>query len=806
MVISNSEHTHLFEITTIPPEILTNQSHVIIDAMTATEEELLRTEIRLKAEQKAAEINKAADEIAADWFENLNVDEIEQTTGLTVKDLITIFAQTPKERHAKLVELVSSLPGMRDIFLRHPENKDFFKYYWKRLLTLLYPNQSEEAINKMTVYLDEIGHGQAEWVKNAEFIGPEDKRKRVMFQLYADLYTVDVDGKTWGFHELISKLDELQKLGITDIWVLPPFESPMMDAGFDISDRRLIRNALGGNDAFIAFVQAAADRGITVMVDMVLNHASYKSEEFQIAINPDHPEHIEKRSMFHFEDGDEEPDRHSNMHVIFEDMVVGEEGIDVFPTAAGKAKKSNWTKVRHTDGTMSWVLTRFMAQMPDWNFGNPEVLIKEMQHMQFWLDTVQKGVNFRYDAIKHLWKLDVKDIDPELLEKYPALVDIIHEYRSDNLPQNHLVMYLFNAFVKHRYSTVDGKQLVELIAEVWDRPENEIRYNGKRGEGAGSYDFDLMFRLIMMYFKGDASELHEAIKNGKMYNPQKFMVGMIRHHDAIARGDSSDGSHVADKATMLKYLSYTPEQIAAFQKVYPDFTGEEGVMFEGGVAARLRTFLRALEDTDDPQVEVEVIQRAMMTLFFTAFTPMIYMGDHKGEVNSIDHLIKMSIGPNGEQLGIDVRHASRSIRPDVVTNQLLSDSTTVEAMTFAMTQRVIELRKTIPALSEGEIVPLTVLSSATVDGAFAPTTKVFAAVKQVQTHLNECVVMVSNLHKTQEPISIELRSNVTESAQLEFTDLMSGEKVVATTERRNGKLFMNYVLQPRETRWLVLEG
>jgi len=762
----------------------------------------------IEAQAKQFIRQKIQEELTAletEWFEGLDLTQIEKETGFSVHDLVVIFAQVPEEQHENLRRSLLEYVAAREEFFNDPEDPQAFANYRNYLLTLLYPLDAEGAITQMDAFIDQHGEGRTAWAKTREIIGPREKGKQVYYQLYADLFTVDEAGETHGFEELIELLDYIEDLGCTHIWVLPPFDSPGHDNGFDPAKRREIMENLGGNEMFIKFVRAAAERGITIKVDMVLHHLSYQSAEFQAAIDPAHPEHEKYRGWFYFEQGvadGSEPERYP-AYVIFGDMHMPTAGKEIFPEAAGVAKTSNWVKVILADGKEAYVYTRFKPQMPDLNFKNPEVIINELDVMRYWLDLLERGMVLRYDALKHVWKMDRQDISAEYLEQHPALVELIEDYQGDNLVQNRLITYLLRAYALHRYG-----DHVDMIAEVWDRPEAVLKYTGVRDgarEGGGYFDFHTMHALLQTIHTGDNSRLHQAIAVSRAHPPGCLALCLLRHHDGMAGSDTGDNDLGMD--ALAEALNLSAETAAALQAVYPDFDSKQGLWFDGGWATRLRDFLVAQEGTEDPQVIVELIKRAFMQLFYLAQTPLFYMGDEFGERNDEAHLLRSSIGPDGEALGLDMRNVHRSIgRPMDKVLEVLQDKTTVEHQLHQMMKRLIALRKENGALAQGRIESL---SAFTANGQteLVEDSQVFAAYKEhgdTANGLYEYVVMLTNLVSEAKTVQLAVNANMQIERSVNFVDLVTGEIVKAEIiENGDGKIYLRFELAARESRWLM---
>ena len=187
----------------------------------------------------------------------------------------------------------------------------------------------------------------------------------------------DANGDGSGdFRGLIEKLDYLQWLGIDCIWLLPYYSSPLRDGGYDISDFFAIHPDYGVVDDVRDFIEAAHQRGIRVIADLVMNHTSSDHPWFQESrSSPDNP----KRDWYVWS---ETARRYEDARVIFIDT-----------------ETSNWTW-DDTAGAYYW--HRFFSHQPDLNYDNPEVQEAMLEVLRFWLDLGLDG--FRLDAVPYLFE------------------------------------------------------------------------------------------------------------------------------------------------------------------------------------------------------------------------------------------------------------------------------------------------------------------------------------------------------------------------------------------------------------------
>ncbi|MCA0295434.1 MAG: glycoside hydrolase family 13 protein [Actinobacteria bacterium] len=197
-------------------------------------------------------------------------------------------------------------------------------------------------------------------------------RDAVVYQIYPRSFADANNDGTGDVEGMISRLDYLQDLGVTAVWVSPWYPSPMADGGYDVADYCDIDSRFGTLAEADAFVAEAHARGIRVLIDLVPNHSSDAHPAFRAALAsaPGSPE----RAMFHFRDGrgpdgDEPP---NNWGSLF----------------GGPA----WERVIGPDGPEQWYLHMFAPEQPDWDWANPAVVALFDDVIRFWFDRGVDGL------------------------------------------------------------------------------------------------------------------------------------------------------------------------------------------------------------------------------------------------------------------------------------------------------------------------------------------------------------------------------------------------------------------------------
>ena len=188
----------------------------------------------------------------------------------------------------------------------------------------------------------------------------------------------DSDGDGFGdFRGLTQKLDYLEDLGVTAVWLLPFYPSPLKDDGYDIADYTSVHPQYGSLADFKAFLAEAHKRGIRVITELVVNHTSDQHPWFQRArlAPPGSPE----RNFYVWSDN---PDRYKDARIIFKDF-----------------EHSNWT---WDPVASAYYWHRFYSHQPDLNWDNPQVKKTMFQVVDFWLGEI--GVDgLRLDAVPYLF-------------------------------------------------------------------------------------------------------------------------------------------------------------------------------------------------------------------------------------------------------------------------------------------------------------------------------------------------------------------------------------------------------------------
>ncbi len=304
----------------------------------------------------------------------------------------------------------------------------------------------------------------------------------VIYQLHVKTFC-DGNGDGIGdFPGLISRLDYLQQLGVTCLWLLPFFPSPLLDDGYDVADYVQVHPAYGTLEDVRCFLVEAHRRGLRVISELVINHTSDQHPWFQRARQAA-PGSAE-RDFYVWSDT---TDRYRGARIIFRDT-----------------ESSNWSWDA-VAGAYYW--HRFFHHQPDLNFDHPEVREAVLQVMRFWLDLGVDGL--RLDAIAHL------------VEREGTT--------CDNLPETHAFLRSARAVLNAEYPDR------VLLAEVNQPPDETRAYfgGGVGDECHMAFHFPLMPRLFQALAHGEAAPLVEILRATAEIPETAQWAIFLRNHDEL---------------------------------------------------------------------------------------------------------------------------------------------------------------------------------------------------------------------------------------------------------------------------------
>jgi maltose alpha-D-glucosyltransferase/alpha-amylase len=282
------------------------------------------------------------------------------------------------------------------------------------------------------------------------------------------------------FAGLIEKLDYLDSLGVTCLWLLPFYVSPLRDGGYDVADYNQVDRRYGTLDDFRAFVDAAHQRGLRVITELVVNHTSNEHPWFERARRA--PAGSSERDFYVWSDTDQ---RNLGARVIFRD-----------------AEPSNWTW-DPVAGAYYW--HRFFRHQPDLNFDNPAVRSAIVDVMRFWLDLGVDGL--RLDAVAHWYAREGTT--------------------CDNLPETHDFLRDLRAILDRDYPARI------LLAEVNQPPAETRRYFGAGDECHMAFHFPLMPRLFSALARRRPEDIVDVVLETDDLPGDCQWALFLRNHDEL---------------------------------------------------------------------------------------------------------------------------------------------------------------------------------------------------------------------------------------------------------------------------------
>jgi maltose alpha-D-glucosyltransferase/alpha-amylase len=305
-------------------------------------------------------------------------------------------------------------------------------------------------------------------------------KSAIIYQLHVKAFADSNHDGVGDFAGLTEKLDYLQDLGVTALWLLPFYPSPGRDDGYDIADYGRINPEFGAMKDFRRFMHEAQRRGLRVITELVINHTSDQHPWFQRARRS--APHTDARNWYVWSDTDQ---KYAGTRIIFTDT-----------------EKSNWS---WDPVANAYYWHRFFSHQPDLNFDNPRVLQALLRVMRKWLDLGVDG--FRLDAIPYLCEREGTS--------------------NENLPETHDIIRRIRAELD---SYAPGKL---LLAEANQWPEDVSAYFGDGDECHMAYHFPLMPRIYMAIAQEDRFPIADILRQTPDIPGNCQWALFLRNHDEL---------------------------------------------------------------------------------------------------------------------------------------------------------------------------------------------------------------------------------------------------------------------------------
>ncbi len=454
--------------------------------------------------------------------------------------------------------------------------------------------------------------------------------------------------------QLKTKLDYFEKLGVNFLHLMPVFESPVgeSDGGYAVSNFRKVDERFGTLDDLLALQKEMQSRNMYLMLDIVLNHTSYRHEWAQKAKNGE--QHYQ--DYYYFFNDRQEPDEYEKaMPEIFPEVAPG-----------------SFTYVHECN---KWVMSVFHNYQWDLNFRNPKVLVEMVDTILFYANL---GVDIlRIDAPAFIWK-----------EKGTA---------CQNLPMAHSLLQLIKQCV---HISAPG---VALLGEAIVAPAEIMKYFGTGDKAAQECDF--AYNATHMALQWDAL----ATGNTKiMLQAQHILlqkpygttwITYTRCHDDIGLGYddymiNNAGFEAFSHRQFLKNYyagNYTDSPAKGALFAVNEKTGDARI---SGSLASLCGLEYALEKNNQKEIETSINKILLMQAhcFFLGGVPMLFYGDESAHLNDYSYL-------QDEGKNYDNRWMHRPII-NWEKKKNTDKSGTVEHTVFSGTQKLILLRKKLPVVAD----------------------------------------------------------------------------------------------------------
>jgi maltose alpha-D-glucosyltransferase/alpha-amylase len=540
------------------------------------------------------------------------------------------------------------------------------KDYLLPRLTMLYgKNRAPELADTLFNLVERARQQRPKHLKRQDRLRAGDWYKRiVIYSLYVNAFGAESAERPSTFDDLIGHLNYFKTLGVDTLHLLPFLESPMIDAGFDVSDYERVRDELGGNAAFERFMQAAKQHNLFIMMDMVLNHASEQHPDFQAAIRGD----LEKRDRFIHRDS--LPEFHADNLPGLGTVIRYCDGSNIRKMLSDF--EGSHYNPSYINGQCCYFYSTFMPQQKDWNWLNPAVLLEHVRLLSHWAN---QGIDiFRLDALP-------------FLVKQPGT-------NGENTPGTHAVVQILSACLQLIAPSV------ALLAEAGVAPNELVKYYGEEArielpdgrsinrcnEVQMTYHFPLMSAIWTTMLSRRAEPVLDILKKTPPIPESAAQITFVRVHDELSM------ESVQTEWQQIVHDTLAPQG--------------EGCRNGIGIAGRVANFL---------ECNLDRIYLLYSILFSLPGTPLLYYGDDLAALNNPMHMLQEA-HKRAARLGhtdgdvfkhIDKRDLNRGPLAAEVLHRALHDAESIEGRMLAALQRMIMLKKSQKPLSRGCLIPLT---------------------------------------------------------------------------------------------------
>ncbi|MFP4623745.1 MAG: maltose alpha-D-glucosyltransferase [Gemmatimonadota bacterium] len=309
---------------------------------------------------------------------------------------------------------------------------------------------------------------------------PQWYKDAIIYEAHVRAFADSNNDGIGDFRGLTSKLDYLQDLGVTAVWLLPFYPSPWFDDGYDIADYTDVHEAYGSLGDFRRFLREAHKRDLRVITELVINHTSDRHPWFQRARRS--PRGSSYRDYYVWTD---DPEKYRDARIIFQDF-----------------EASNWTWDPLAE---QYYWHRFYHKQPDLNFDHPQVRKAVFRVMDVWWKMGVDGM--RLDAIPYLFEREGTN--------------------CENLPESHEYLKQLRAHIDERYANR------MLLAEANQWPEDAVEYLGDGDECHMNFHFPIMPRLFMSVQQEDRFPVLDILDQTPEIPDNTQWAIFLRNHDEL---------------------------------------------------------------------------------------------------------------------------------------------------------------------------------------------------------------------------------------------------------------------------------
>src|SRR6476659_106360 len=514
----------------------------------------------------------------------------------------------------------------------------------------------------------------------------------IIYELHVKTFC-DSDGDGMGdFRGLMGKLDYLQELGVTAIWLLPFYPSPMRDDGYDIADYFDVNPNFGTLDDFRAFLDAAHQRNLRVITELVINHTSDQNPWFHKSRRAVAATGVENSGRPASEATDigissndlaykgfyvwsETPEKYKDARIIFKDF-----------------ETSNWA---WDPLAKAYYWHRFNSHQPDLNFDNPAVHDAVKKVCDFWLAMGVAGL--RLDAIPYLYERE--------------------DTNCENLPETHKYLQELRAHVDAKFP----KRMLLSEANQW--PEDAAAYFGKGDESHMNFHFPLMPRMFMALQMEDRFPIVDILEQTPAIPENCQWAMFLRNHDELTL------EMVTDEERDYMWRVYATDPTARINL---------------GIRRRLAPLLA------NSRRKIELLN---IMLFSMPGTPVLYYGDeigmgdnfYLGDRNGCRTPMQWSSDRNA---GFSKANPQQLYLPITIDPEYHYEAINVENQQKNLSsllwwmRRVIAMRKNYRAFSRGSL-----------EFLFPENSKVLVFLRRSE---DETILVVVNLSRFAQPLELDL--------------------------------------------------